>query len=134
MEKKDKYDLCAERLLAFPGAEEATSYETSFQAEIADAWNCDYNDSKGCLFGYVWHERLDPLKTPEGRVGCLTQIRAGDRVACTPELTAAIRADERIPSSPEGITKEVIRSGVFQEWQRRIDREVRNLPSQPPKP
>lgn len=68
--------------------------------------------------------------------GCLTQVRCGMRPAATPELTEAIRADERIPRNTEQIyingwnrknrdeRVELLR--VFAEWQRRIDKEIRD--------
>lgn len=56
-------------------------------------------------------------------VGCLTQIRA-DVGYCTPtpELTKAIRNDDRIPKRPEQIT--VGNLPLFAEWQRRLDKEL----------
>jgi hypothetical protein len=58
--------------------------------------------------------------------GCLTQIRGGWRgslgAAATPELTADILADERIPASERAITLDKL--NVFVEWQRRLDAEL----------
>jgi hypothetical protein len=58
--------------------------------------------------------------------GCLTMIRNGREIAETPELTAAIRADARIPTHPRAITVESL--PAFAEWQRRIDRELGRTP------
>lgn len=52
--------------------------------------------------------------------GCLTQIRRGGNWSYTAELTAAIRADERIPKDVADIT--VADLPVFAEWQRKIDK------------
>ena len=68
-------------------------------------------------------EALFAYAGPAGRgCGCLTQIRSGVRPvdrAATPELTALIRADERIPLDSAGIGVECL--VVFAEWQRVID-------------
>lgn len=67
---------------------------------------------------------------PEGCCGCLTQVRAFEFGAETDELTAAIRADNRIPDNPRAIG--VLDLPVFAEWQRRLDRELnRPVPSTP---
>lgn len=49
---------------------------------------------------------------------CLTLVRDGFNAA-TPELTAEIRADKRLPKRPEDIRPEHL--NVFAEWQRRLD-------------
>jgi hypothetical protein len=54
--------------------------------------------------------------------GCLTQVKSGHYVAATAELTEAIRADPRLPDSPENITLESL--PAFAEWQRRIDKAL----------
>ena len=60
--------------------------------------------------------------------GCLTQIRSDPAYykARTPELTAAILADDRIPVW--GIIN-VEHLSVFAEWQRRLNRELNRKPS-----
>lgn len=64
---------------------------------------------------------------PNGaQVGCLTAVKFGNYEAWTPELTAAIRADSRIPSSTDDITVAIL--PVFAEWQRRIDKELGREP------
>lgn len=68
------------------------------------------------LFAYCGDKSLNP------RIGCLTMIRDGSlRVAATPELTEAIRADKRIPADATKIRPEHL--PVFKEWQERIDAE-----------
>lgn len=63
--------------------------------------------------------------------GCLTMIRLGAKtsasyIAATPELTAEIRADERIPFDIHDAKDSDFT--VFAEWQRRIDRETGRTP------
>jgi len=53
--------------------------------------------------------------------GCLTQIKWEEYDGPTPELTAAIRADERIPRS-EDLSLEDL--PVFAEWHRKFDVEL----------
>ncbi len=58
-------------------------------------------------------------------VGCLTMIRYDNHVAADgPDgpLTAAIKADERIPKRNEGVTLENL--PVFVEWQEQLHREL----------
>lgn len=60
------------------------------------------------------------------RCGCLTLIRAGTHVAQTPELTAQIKADKRLPDDVSKITPDNL--PVFAEWQRRIDQVLNRTP------
>lgn len=97
----------------------AVEYLTKNPSEIERAWYDPFSHvSSGCLFKFV---------TPNGccyfnRIahGCLTSVRDGS-IAYTPELTEAIRADERIPMRGDNI--EVKHLPVFAEWQRRLDKE-----------
>jgi hypothetical protein len=112
MGTKDKYDVAVE-------------YLTEHPEEIEYAWHYLGKHPGAPLFVFV---------TPNGRLlqddgtlllkcGCLTTIRAFQHEeAYTPELTAAIRADERIPSDGKNAT--VADLPVFAEWQRRIDKEL----------
>ncbi len=95
---RDKYD-------------EAIDYLTESPDEILDAWDEALYHSAGDLFRYCGDGY---------RCGCLTQVKAGQYEAATPELTTEIRADHRIPSDPESIT--VLDLPVFAEWQRRMDK------------
>jgi len=97
--KRDKYD-------------EAVEYLTKYPDSISHAWKSPTGCDAGCLFQFV--------ESRPGLCGCLSQIRAGRWDAETPQLTAAIRADGRIPVEPEDIT--VNHLPVFAEWQRKIDR------------
>jgi len=91
--------------------DEAIAYLTARPDRIYYAWDHPY-EPMGALFRYAG----------EG-CGCLTQIRSDPEMrAATPELTAAIRADKRIPLSPKDITVELL--PIFAEWQRRIDKEL----------
>lgn len=107
---KDKYD-------------EAVEYLTAHPEVISEAWNRPHKTRGGCLFmptDVVYNEDFQ-----EARCGCLTQIRRSEGIYSngpTPELTAAIRADERIPKTKETITVDSL--PVFAEWQRRIDTEL----------
>ena len=93
----NKYDKAVRRLTTHPD-------------EIFDAWNRPLQHPSGILFGFAGL----------GECGCLTQIRAGDRCAATPSLTARIRRDTRIPCHPDEIT--VASLPVFAAWQRKLDR------------
>lgn len=66
--------------------------------------------------------------------GCLTMIRKGRALAPTPELSVAIRADERIPKDASELSarfygatpaerRELLQP--FAEWRRKIDQEIR---------
>ncbi len=81
------------------------------------------------LFAFTTKDGVPP--TPgafhgEPMVGCITQVKSLSHIAPTPELTAAIRADERIPAMAGDITVDHL--PIFREWQERIDRELRNKP------
>lgn len=66
---------------------------------------------------------LSPDMPDCGRLGCLTMVKSGHHVACTPELTEAIRADPRLPEDSGDVTPAHL--PVFAEWQRRLDLEIR---------
>ncbi len=106
MTAPDKYD-------------EAIAYLTEHPDEIVNEWwNGSATGSNegqaGCLFNRAGDELAD------GRwCGCLTQVRGENLPAATPELTAAIRADHRIPADENHITVDHLE--VFAEWQRKID-------------
>ena len=102
----------------------AVAYLTEHPELIQDAWALDMPGdtekeiARDCeaLFAYA-----GPSAGPN-RCGCLTQIRSGVRPvdrAATPELTALIRADERIPADVEGLGVECL--VAFAELQRVID-------------
>lgn len=102
--------------------QKAVEYLTRYPEQIGGAWSEPLSHPSGCLFQFV---------TPSGKCqhdlyglayGCLTTIRDGFQ-AHTPELTAAIRADKRIPKCSSLITPRHL--PVFAEWQARIDRELR---------
>lgn len=78
-----------------------------------DSINIHWYNARG-LFKYAGDNR------DSFTIGCLTMIRSNEsRTACTPELTAAIRADERLPLHMSDIT--IAHLPVFAEWQRKID-------------
>lgn len=57
--------------------------------------------------------------------GCLTTVRKNDGFganAANPDLTARIRADERIPRNENNVKEE--HYSIFAEWHRQIDKEL----------
>lgn len=106
----------------------AVEYLTENPSEIWFSWSAPFISENGCLFQFA---------TPDGRsrhgeklYGCLTTVRASETdhyggLAYTPELTKAIRADERIPVCGSKIKVEDL--PVFAEWQRRIDKELNRV-------
>lgn len=110
---RDKYDEAIEYLVN----------QDNFFAAVAEAWANPryYAHQGGCLFQATrWPGTSWPLEAPALYPACLTQIRRyGDAGSPVPELTRAIRADVRIPPTPEEITRESL--AVFAEWQRFLD-------------
>ena len=102
----DKYDAQIQRIITSENPEEVIRFE----------WGHGIG-----LFDFCTQDRR--AYTPDGRkVGCLTMVRSGLYHAETPELTAAIRADTRIPSDLRGITVDDL--PIFADWQRRLDEEL----------
>jgi len=89
-----------------------------FSAVVNEHW-CNASP----LFQYA--TPLDVRRRPDGKeCGCLTMIRKyPDCSAWTDKLTEEIRSDERIPFSAWTVTPEDL--PVFAEWQRRLDKEIR---------
>ena len=86
-------------------------------AAILEAWFSPSTKRGGILFEFAGN------RVQNGYIGCLTQIRSdSSKIAATPELTERIRADERLPTSGEYITVDML--PVFAEWQRKIDAEL----------
>lgn len=81
---------------------------------------------------------------PCSRCGCLTMIRGGSYTATTKELTAAIRADVRIPRWVDQLCEgwdslsaeqRIEKLQPFAYWQRRLDVEIRGkTPATEPAP
>lgn len=84
------------------------------------------------LMGIGLFAFINPTGSFQGyrECGCLTMIKMGRGVAIgkdgktNEKLTTAIRDDKRIPITSGCITLESLQ--VFAEWQRRIDKELRN--------
>ena len=96
--------------------DEQIKYLTKRPEKILKQWeNC-----KG-LFRYATPDDFEYSHA----TGCLTMIRKNEEcmVPDHPELTKAIKTDNRIPLTPREITPEHL--PVFAEWQRRLDREIR---------
>lgn len=116
----DAYDLEVERLA------------NATIEQMDDAWahdTCGGEKLHSCLFddcGIYRHSADTDMPC-----GCLTLVRCGSMDAQTPELTDAIRADERLPLQVDDITREHL--PVFAEWQRRIDKELGRTPPPMPK-
>lgn len=102
----DKYDKAIEYLTQNPD-----KIYINWMASLGEAW---------CLFQSTGNDLNE--------YGCLTQIRSVGvlYIAPTPELTKAIRADERIPFSPSvgNQTITLAHLPIFAEWQRRLDKEL----------
>jgi len=123
----DKYDKAIEWLVA--NMDEASL--DHYSSLVEKAWDGE-QDEAWCLF-----QNATPTGgRPQCRsgCGCLTQIRRPENPleAWTPELTAEIRADERIPFDVLGMKQlrgDELREAlqVFAIWQRRLDREIRGV-------
>lgn len=103
--------------------DKAIDYFTENPDQICEFWNTPHLYPQGCLFVYA-----SETGRSINNIGCLTTIRRNNGFgteACTPELTEAIRADERIPKDARDIKVEDL--PVFAEWQRRIDRELNRV-------
>jgi hypothetical protein len=120
----DKYDLQIERLCGTEdddGRRDVTMHE----------WTCGTG-----LFQFATPHGFFS-SSGDGDCGCLTMIADTNdddqRVAWTAELTAAIRADSRLPSG-HSVLRRLAHSGgepfrialsAMAEWRRRLDREIR---------
>jgi hypothetical protein len=101
--------------------DDAIAYLTNHSHEIQEAWLSTNSHIAGCLFNFA--TQTGYYKAGCG-CGCLTSIRRTEyNSAATPELTKAIRADERIPKRFTDIKLSDL--PVFAEWQRRIDIELK---------
>jgi hypothetical protein len=117
----DKYDRAIQYLL-----EQEKKGGLAFTRAVQSAWGVPDLRDGGALFGYCSRSGSD---RDAGNCGCLTQIRLSHReksnypyLAATPELTAEIVADERIPERASAIEPHHL--PVFAEWQRRLDEEL----------
>lgn len=131
---RDYLDRLADELVEAEG-ERVRAKEPSI---VREAWLDPYGHRFGVLFRYACPTFAQRFVV-EGECSCLTIIRSGDDgsgrtattgrvpVAFTPELTAAIRADDTLPTSItglEGKTGEALQRALtpFKEWRRRLDR------------
>lgn len=106
--QRDAYDIAVEYLAEHPEA-------------IYETWQTPTMHRYGCLFRYATRDRATMV------TGCLTMIRRTHIYAAeTEELTARIRADERIPANEKEITPDHL--PVFAEWQRELDRVLGRTP------
>lgn len=119
----DKYDEAIARLRKVYEEEG----EEVFIDDVVGAWGNCLEDGNGCLFLFCTPDGSDDLENDnEQNCGCLTQVRGQNYQAWTDRLTYEIRRDKRIPFSEEHITHPD-QLEVFAEWQRRLDKEIRNV-------
>lgn len=94
-----------------------------FNTKVRYAWNRPITTAGGRLFTYC-----TPNVFKGCGYGCLTQVRLEESCkAYTQNLTEKIRADDRIPTGPQGITKDNLH--VFAEWQERMEHYFMGLES-----
>lgn len=106
---------------------------------VEDHWTMATN-----LFQFCRPSISSSSRNPQGiYCGCLTMVREGTGAAWTPELTEEIRDDYRIHKG-NGKLKRAVRGAngdqqkirdilqPYAEWQRRLDREIRQLESSTP--
>jgi hypothetical protein len=116
----DKYD---EAIAELEGAKD-------FNRAVTSAWvDAGEKTTAGLLFQFCnkKNERGRQVAMSDNgnvvRIGCLTQIRDSPlHIAETETLTTAIRADEKLPNSTDGVRHEHL--SLLADWQRRIDREL----------
>lgn len=88
----------------------------------------DWYKAKG-LFAFATDCKAE-LSSVEATVGCLVMIRNSSGIVLAQDqelakkLTNEILLDKRLPRLPEEIKEEHL--PVFAEWQRRLDKEIRN--------
>lgn len=106
----DKYDIAIDHLKMHP-------------YHIEDCWNDCSNPTLigSCLFQFTDRHHTAYYS----KIGCLIQIRNGNKIAQTPELTDKINQDERLPKNIEEITPNDL--NVFAEWQRILDKHPTNI-------
>ncbi len=94
---RDKYDDAIDLLVANPVSVDDDGIQFN---KIEGAWGSPYDPGAGCLFQYADVNEKSPIDLAHGKCGCLTMIRGSvpgrEYVAWTPELTAEIKADERL--------------------------------------
>lgn len=108
--------------------DESIAYLKKHPTEIMRAWNMPLVRSGGALFTMtgLTGTFCDSTKRGGSYCGCLTQVKAKKCPAYTPRLTKLIRADKRIPDSPEKVTVRHLKA--FADWQRRLDKELGRKP------
>ena len=115
----DAYDMAVAYLTEHPNLiREAWKYGANFVDGKLDSSTSDVPAlvRAGCLFQFVGNSIDHP------NCGCLTMVRSGHSSAATPELRAAILADERLPIMSADITPDHL--PIFAGWQRRIDKAL----------
>lgn len=110
----DKYQVHIDELLDVLKVEGRDAFDERVLSDWTDARD---------LFRFASVNGYASRDSKGKAIGCLTMVRGGKAcLAATPELTAAIRADDRLPSDEEHITPEHL--PVMAEWQRRLDKEL----------
>jgi ribosomal protein L31 len=109
--------------------QQAVEYLTANPDYIGLAWAGPSAVEGGCLFRFASKSGKGSGLPIQDTCGCLTMIRSCHQEKCesaTPELTALIRADERIPKKSIDITPDHL--PIFAGWQRRLDQELGRTP------
>ena len=89
--------------------DEAIKFLVEHPEEIFEAWESPCRGPAGCLFLFASRNGESVYKGLGKKcVGCLSQIRAGGKES---EIEYCVEGMETLP--------------VFAEWQRRLDREIR---------
>ena len=110
--------------------DEAIEYLVEWPEDLDEAWGLPDEAPGGFLFQFC-----EPDGNDDGKIGCLTMVHRGFSEAFTSELTAAIRADNRLHCDIDELYTALLstdspdaRRAILQpyaEWQRRMDREIR---------
>lgn len=110
-EGKDIYDIEMERLNSVEDPDD-------FKRASELAWM--YGNDHAHLFDACGPNREIPAHAAGEVPGCITQVKDLMRPAATPELTAEIRADNRLPDKRGPVSREYL--PLFAEYQRRFDK------------
>lgn len=106
--------------------DKAIKYFNDHPSQIRGAWASPGTCEGGALFMYA-----SVSGTRKLGCGCLTQIRGnvnlsaiGPKNMLMRDITDEIRNDDRIPVRSDDVSVDNLY--VFAEWQRRLDKEIRN--------
>jgi hypothetical protein len=104
--------------------DEAIAYLTAHPDRMSNAWVSPTVPPAGCLFAYLTPTGLRAVRDDGMTCGCPTMVKARpNRVAWTEELTAKVKADNRIPSNKDDLTLDTL--VALAAYQREADRTFR---------